>query len=294
MEISQLLSQIKNGEGQHVEFKTSFAEQDEAIRSLCAFTHAEGGSVFFGVNDDGKIVGVTIGKNTIENFANKLRSCTQPSLNPTIEQINIDDKIIVVVSIGKAKEDTLYFAFNTSYIRIGKTNHVMSPKDIRERLYKGFQADNLAAKNFSSSQKIDAVKIKRIKQNIPDYLIRLTSGKEILNIVAGCYAGSFSNDELTTQAEVDLVGGFFQLMQDWVDLLPDIEPSTRIRLEFDLTGAVKELEEAGFFVFGGREIQRIEGGVGNQAPFPVSIIQVLRKTNPEIIYGDKLIKYSSA
>ena len=68
-----------------------------------------------------------------------------------------------------------------------------------------------------------------------------------------------------------------------MDLLPEMEMSTLIRLEFDLTGVVKELEEAGFFVFGGREIQRIEGGVGSPEPFPVAIIQVLRKTNAEII-----------
>lgn len=283
MEISQLLSQIKNGEGQHVEFKISFAEEDKAIESLCAFTHAEGGRVFFGVSDNGNIVGVSIGKNTIENFANKLRSSTQPSLNPTIEAVDVEGKTIVIVSIEKAKEDILYFAFNTPYVRIGKTNHVMSPNDIRERLYKGFQAENLAAKDFRSFQKIDPVRRKRIKQNIPDYLIRLTSGQEILNIVRGCYAGSFDKDELTTQEEVDLVGGFFQSIQDLMDLLPEMEMSTLIRLEFDLTGVVKELEEAGFFVFGGREIQRIEGGVGSPEPFPVAIIQVLRKTNAEII-----------
>ena len=59
MDKSQLLSKIESGEGQHVEFKTSFAEQNEAIKSLCAFTQADGGSVFFGVNDYGDIVGVT-------------------------------------------------------------------------------------------------------------------------------------------------------------------------------------------------------------------------------------------
>lgn len=283
MQTSQLLSQIESGEGQYVEFKTSFAEENEAIKSLCAFTHADGGSVFFGVTNEGKRVGVKIGKNTIENFANKLRSCTEPPINPIIKQFNIEDKIIVVVRISKAKENSLHFAFNTAYIRIGKTNHVMSPNDIKERLYKGFQAENLAAKNLSSSLKMDPVKIKRIKQNIPDYLIRLTSGREILNIVTGCCAGSFHNDELTTQEEVDLVGGFFQSIQDWCDSGLDGEPSERVRIEFDLTQVVKELEEAGFFVFGGREIGRIEGGAGDPAPFPVSIIHVIRQTNPEII-----------
>lgn len=283
MDTSQLLSKIESGEGQHTEFKTSFAEQDEAIRSLCAFTQAEGGSVFFGVRDAGDIVGVTIGRNTIENFATKLRSSTQPPLTPTIERFHVEGKTIAVASIGKGDEGIAYNAFNHPYIRVGKTNQVLSPVDVRKRLHKAFQAENLARKTGTPSQKIPPIKVIRIKQNIPDYLIRLTSGREILDLVTGCSAGSLQNDELTTQEEVDLVGSFFQSIRDWCDLGTDADPRYRVQLEFDLTQAVKQLEEAGFFVFGAKEIRRLEGGVGDPAPFPVSIIQVMRQTNPDIV-----------
>jgi hypothetical protein len=280
---SQLLSKIRSGEGQQVEFKTSFAEHNEAIESLCAFTQAEGGSVFFGVNNDGDIVGVTIGRNTIEDFATRLRSSTQPPLTPTIEQFHVEGKTITVVSIGKGDEGTVYYAFNHPYVRVGKTNQVLSPVQIKERLYKAFQAENLARKADIPFQKIPPIKIRRIKQNIPDYLPRLTNGREVLRVVEGCDASSFQNDELATQEEVDLVGGFFQSIKDWCDLGNDADPSTRVRFEFDLTQAVKDLEEAGFFVFGAKEIRRLEGGVGDSVPFPVSIIQVTRQTNPDII-----------
>ena len=266
-----------------MEFKTSFAEHNEAIKSLCAFTQAEGGSVFLGVNDDGDIIGVTIGRNTIEDFTNRLRSSTQPPLNPTIEQFHVEGKTISVVSIGKGDEGIVYYAFNSPYIRIGKTNQVLSPVDVKERLYKTFQAENLARKTDIPFQKIPPIKIRRIKQNIPDYLTRLTNGREILRVVEGCDASSFQNDELATQEEVDLVGDFFQSIKDWCDLGIDADPSERVRFEFDLTQAVKDLEEAGFFVFGAKEIRRLEGGVGDPAPFPVSIIQVMRQTNPDIV-----------
>ena len=36
---------ISKGEGQHAEFKKSFAEENKAIESLCAFANAEGGTV---------------------------------------------------------------------------------------------------------------------------------------------------------------------------------------------------------------------------------------------------------
>ena len=35
---------VAQGEGQRIEFKTSLAEENEAIISLCAFAHADGGS----------------------------------------------------------------------------------------------------------------------------------------------------------------------------------------------------------------------------------------------------------
>ena len=46
-------SLIREGEGQRLEFKASFAEDDDAIRSLGAFANADGGSVLMGVSDDG-------------------------------------------------------------------------------------------------------------------------------------------------------------------------------------------------------------------------------------------------
>jgi len=283
MDESQLLSKIEGGEGQHVEFKTSFAEENEAIKSLCAFTQADGGSVFFGVNDDGVIVGATIGGNTIENFANKLRSSTRPSLNATIVQFDVEGKTIGVASIDKGDEETLYYAFDTPYVRVGKTNQKLSPEDVRKRLYKAFQAENSARKKDIPFPKIPPMKVKRIKENIPDRLTRLTNGREILNLVTGCAGGSLDNDELTTQEEVDLVSSFFQSIRDWCDLGIDADPSYRIQLEFNLTEAVKGIEEAGFFVFGAREMRRLEGGIGDPSPFLVSMIEVLRQTNPDIV-----------
>jgi hypothetical protein len=280
---SQLLSKISSGEGQHIEFKTSFAEQNEAIESLCAFTQAEGGSVFFGVNDHGDIVGVTIGRNTVEGFANRLRSNTQPPLTPTIEQFDVEGKPIAIVSIGKGDEGIAYYAFNRPYIRVGKTNQVLGPVQVKERLYKAFQAENLGRKADIPFENITPIKIRRIKQNIPDYLVRLTSGREILSLVTGCSAGSLDNDELNTQKEVDLVSSFFQSIRDWCDLGIEADPSYRVQLEFELTQTVKDIEGAGFFVFGAREIRRLEGGVGDPAPFPVSVIQVIRQTNPDIV-----------
>jgi len=49
---------------------------------------------------------------------------------------------------------------------------------------------------------------------------------------------------------------------------------------------LEELHRAGFWVFGGREVRRLEGGVGSPSAFPVAILHVLRADNPEIIKVD--------
>jgi len=130
----EALQLIKQGEGQAVEFKTSFREENEAIESLCAFTHADGGTVFFGVAPDGRIVGVSLGQNTIENFANKLTRETQPPLTPTIHQFTLEGREVVAVAIGKAGSGQLFYAFRVPLVRVGKTNQVMAPDQQKARL----------------------------------------------------------------------------------------------------------------------------------------------------------------
>lgn len=68
--------------------------------------------------------------------------------------------------------------------------------------------------------------------NSPDYLIRITKGSELLAIVDGICASSFTHDELVSEGEVALIGGFLETVQDWGDLAPIRKasgPPTRLR-----------------------------------------------------------------
>ena len=130
------------------------------------------------------------------------------------------------------------------------------------------------------------VRIRRTKENIPTHLTRLTSGRAVLAVVDCACASEFGHDELNSQLEVDLVGGFLQEAQDYGDLSGDLEAGDRVKAAFEMTARLKELEQAGFWVFGEREVRRLEGGVGAPTPFPVAILQVLRASSPEIINLD--------
>lgn len=123
--------------------------------------------------------------------------------------------------------------------------------------------------------------IKRNPQNIPKYLRRITSGKEIFNIVEGAHSYSFDNDELVSEEEVKIVGDFLDIIYD-CDLAPDLDPSFRVETSYKLTSLINELDDAGFWVFGAIEKQILIAN-GLETTFLNSIIDIKRKTNPEIL-----------
>ena len=130
------------------------------------------------------------------------------------------------------------------------------------------------------------VRIRRLKGNVPAVLSRVTSGQEIMRITGGAFAYSFDHDEPESDTEVDLIGDFLQEAQDWGDLWSDLEAGGQVRAGYRMSTLIRELQEAGFWVFGGREIQRIEGGEHEPSPWPVAILRVVRDTSPEIICFD--------
>ncbi|MCL0098621.1 ATP-binding protein [Dehalococcoidia bacterium] len=52
--------------------------------SISAFSNAKGGAVIIAVSDSGKVLGVDIGKKTIENLANRIKQITDPMTYPSI------------------------------------------------------------------------------------------------------------------------------------------------------------------------------------------------------------------
>jgi hypothetical protein len=76
----QLHELILGGEGQTVEFKASFATTKQAIQTMVAFANSQGGTVFFGLENDGRARGVDIGENRLERLASAIRDHTYPSL----------------------------------------------------------------------------------------------------------------------------------------------------------------------------------------------------------------------
>jgi len=121
------------------------------------------------------------------------------------------------------------------------------------------------------------------RKSVPEYLVRLTHGQELLALVIGCHGFSFGHDELQTEQEVELVGTFLQTAHEYGDFGDDLEPYRRVQASRELTESLEELELEGFIAFGGREVHVCEGGAGGTEDFVVAILRVFRETNDEVI-----------
>ena len=58
-------------EDQNIEFKESW--RDEYLKWICGFANAQGGKIYIGKDDDGKVIGLKDGKKLMEDIPNKVK-----------------------------------------------------------------------------------------------------------------------------------------------------------------------------------------------------------------------------
>ena len=121
MTITEIQQLLQNGESECVEFKKSTSLLREGIETLCAFANHKGGYLFFGVQDDGAILGQQVSDDTLKNIANAVKLNTDPKLYPAIEKVDIEGKICVLVTIEESPLKP-HLAYGRAYIRVGTSN----------------------------------------------------------------------------------------------------------------------------------------------------------------------------
>ncbi|MCL0030308.1 helix-turn-helix domain-containing protein [Thermodesulfovibrionales bacterium] len=123
---------ISRGESETLEFKESPGEHKEIIETITAFSNTEGGKIIIGVSKSGKLLGVEVGKDTIEHLTNKIAQNTDPRIHSRITVEKINSKSVIIIE-AKESSDHLVLAFGRPFKRVGKSTVKMS-KDGYERL----------------------------------------------------------------------------------------------------------------------------------------------------------------
>jgi ATP-dependent DNA helicase RecG len=116
--MSNYADELMAGESECLEFKRSTALLKEAVQTLCAFANHQGGVLYFGVSDDGSVVGQAVTDDTLKNIANTVKLSTDPKLYPQVEKVEIEGKACVRVCVEQSPLKP-HVAYGRPYIRVG-------------------------------------------------------------------------------------------------------------------------------------------------------------------------------
>ncbi len=95
------------------------------MQTLCVFANHKGGVLYFGVADDGTVVGQSVTDDTLKNVANTIKLNTEPKLYPQIEKLEFDKKACIRVC-GEQSTLKPHFAYGRPYLREGSTTQQLS------------------------------------------------------------------------------------------------------------------------------------------------------------------------
>ncbi|MEK6647079.1 MAG: ATP-binding protein [Candidatus Firestonebacteria bacterium] len=122
---------MKLKESETLELKKSTSEINEAVISIVSILNKhQKGELYFGIKDDGKVVGQQIGKDTERDISRAIFHNIEPKIHPAISKIKIDGKTCIKVDFKSRK--TMYYAFGRPYIRIGVENRKLGPEEQEE------------------------------------------------------------------------------------------------------------------------------------------------------------------
>ena len=114
----------------------------------------------------------------------------------------------------------------------------------------------------------------------------IKTGKEVLAIVTGAHLFDFDYDEPRSEDGLELISNFLQTLKDWGDIGQDLEQSAKVRLGYDLSKDISQLDDHGFAVFGILQKRRCKIGE-TVDDWLVAFIRVLHKDNSDIFDLDR-------
>lgn len=158
-------------ESNKIEFKSKIT--DQLVREIVAFLNTDGGSIYIGINDDGRVIGA---KNIDESL--RLISdivCSQIESSP-IELIKseiqfLDNFPVIVINVQKG-EESIYcikkygFSSVSCPIRIGSTCREMSQEQIQNRYKMRYSDDDLLVSSPTNLSDLIFLTLKNYYSNV--------------------------------------------------------------------------------------------------------------------------------
>lgn len=114
-----------------IEFKKSTGELKEGVISLASMLNKNGGgTLYFGVKNDGDVVGQQIGDNTLRDVSQAIANFIKPQIIPSVSIEYVGENNIIKVYVqGKERP---YSAYGKYYMRSADEDREISPNNLRD------------------------------------------------------------------------------------------------------------------------------------------------------------------
>ena len=130
----ELEEMINRGERLTVEFKVDLdKELEEFKESLISFANTKGGTIFLGVNDNGRVVGFD--KDVKDQITNIIEGNCEPRIEFEVMKAQLYGRPITVVLVYEGKEKPYVLKQRGVFIRSGSTDRQARRRDLDE-IYK--------------------------------------------------------------------------------------------------------------------------------------------------------------
>lgn len=113
-------------ENQHTEWKESW--RDEHMKHVCAFSNAQGGTLFVGIADNGAVIGVKDAKKLLEDIPNKAVQLLGVTVSARVRREEGRD----VIEIGVPLSSVPISLHGRFYIRSGSTSQELRGHELRD------------------------------------------------------------------------------------------------------------------------------------------------------------------
>lgn len=231
-------------ESQNIEYKSTW--RDEYLKWICGFANANGGTLFIGKDDSGKVSGITDAKKLLEEIPNKVRDVLGILVDVNLHETKEGDYLEIIIEpypnavnykgqyhyrSGSTKQELKGVALD-KFLLQKKGKHWdgapipnVTVKDLKQETFELFKKRGIRSQRLSEESLTDTNEqlLENLKLKEGKYLKRaalLLFHPDPEKFVTGAYIkiGFFENDaDLIFQDEIH--GNLFEQIEKTVDIL---------------------------------------------------------------------------
>jgi len=144
MEAVELAILVVRGEDSRTQFKRNqdVTNAKSLGGEIVAFANSRGGRIIIGVDDNGSIIGLSSGdiRRLNQLFANTATDCVRPSINLDTENVSVNEKLVMVVTIPEGISKPYADNDGVFWVKSASDKRRVSS---REEIQRMFQSSNL-------------------------------------------------------------------------------------------------------------------------------------------------------